>query len=104
MSLLFADGFDIRDTTVKWDAYALYGGLGDGSASSWVTGRYGAGVGLRFHNYASQLSLPNFRKFITPSAQVFMGAAFQINGGQRLMLLYGDFGTTLHVELYASGG
>ena len=104
MSLLFVDSFDVIDATTKWSSYSIYGALNNGQGATFPTGRYGAGRAMDFHNYASQLTLPNFLKFITPSAQVFMGAAFQINAGQRLFRLLGDAGVTIHLTLYASGG
>lgn len=79
MSLLFMDGFDVADFSVKWNV------TGSGGLSSGVTTRYGRGRSLNFSSAAGM------RRMFTPSARVTVGFSARI-------------GTTFVVGFTSAGG
>lgn len=88
MTLLFFDGFDARDTGIRWSvtetpAYTSSTRYGQGSAYAPIT---------------TALAYKSF----TPSAKVYVGFAYKptsISSIRGIIALYGDNGATAHVNL-----
>ena len=89
MSLLFIDGFDVGDGNVKW---VQTNGLGSSSTTTRFGGRSWA--------LANQIYFST--KVITPSANIFVGAAIRItsyDANSIPLTFLGDNGATAHLNL-----
>ncbi len=102
MTLLFMDGFDVKDAPYKWSVSGGgYSGFYGSQATHWVTGRTGAGYAIQISNYANQ-GPPFLTELITASSKVFVGFGFAIDTStviSSILNLLGDAGATTHLAL-----
>lgn len=91
MSLLFFDGFDAQDTTLKWLSTL-------GAAPVYTdAGRYGVGNAFRAGSASGRVAKP-----ITASAQIIVGGAVKVDSIAAAHFLFagwGDSGATQHATI-----
>ena len=101
MALLYIDGFDLQDTTMRW---VTSGNTGEIVYTTPT--RFGGGKAATLNSTTNTTILSILRSF-TPAASVYMGAAVQVgleSGNSsdptgNLFGVYGDNGTTGHIYL-----
>ncbi len=100
MALLFMDGFEGRDSLVKYGyistgTYAF--GAGTSYNSAWTTGRFDA-TALMLRSYLG--NTPTIKKFFTPSNSVTLGIAIynsNVATSGNILIFSGDTGATNHI-------
>lgn len=106
MSLLYTDGFELQDYTTRYPGLST----GGGTLSTSTSTRLGSGRCLTVSGSGGGSTL--LPKSVTPSAQLFIGAALyhtsyndsQTGSNFGSFLIYGDTGATLHLRIGVSGG
>lgn len=103
MALLYMDGFDVQDSSLRW---VQNGPPGDYTYAAAT--RFGTGKALTINAITSNTSNVSILKSFTPSASVYMGAALQVglevdtnnsNHTGNLFGIYTDNATTGHIYL-----
>lgn len=95
MALLWIDGFDIADMSIKYSGTSS----ATGSQSTTTTTRFNTG-----RHFSTNGVNQFIKKTITPASKVITGFAFagqtgQINSNVSFLVVYGDTGATAHLSL-----